>query len=251
MKWLIFICLISILFLLYMRYLARLNRTIAHELFFAHLPTSFDGLRLFFISDLHFRIVADEIIEEIKGKVDLVMIGGDLMEAGVPFKNVEENIRKLQALAPVYFVWGNNDYEGDFRRLETLLHEAGVSILANRSVQLEKDGASISLLGVEDVGYRRDRLDEAMKDSAGFRILVSHNPDIMKKITDEQQISLVLSGHTHGGQIRLFGWGLREKGQLKQVGQTTVLISNGYGTTRFHLRFGALPETHLLTLRRA
>lgn len=171
------------------------------------------------------------------------------MEAGVPFENVENNIRKLRALAPVYFVWGNNDYEGDFRRLDKFLRESEVSILANCSVRLVKDGASISLVGVEDVGYRRDRLDEAMLESEGFRILVSHNPDIIKKITPEHRISLVLSGHTHGGQIRLFGWGLREKGQLKQADNTLLLISNGYGTTRIHLRFGALPETHIITLR--
>lgn len=248
-KWFIVIAFIAISALLYMKYLARMNRTITHELFFTHLPTSFDGLRLFFISDIHFRIVSDEVLEKIKGNVDLIIIGGDLMEAGVPFENVENNIRKLRALAPVYFVWGNNDYEGDFRRLDKFLRESEVSILANCSVRLVKDGASISLVGVEDVGYRRDRLDEAMLESEGFRILVSHNPDIIKKITPEHRISLVLSGHTHGGQIRLFGWGLREKGQLKQADNTLLLISNGYGTTRIHLRFGALPETHIITLR--
>ena len=68
---------------------------------------------MFFISDIHRRIVSESIIEEVSGKVDVVIIGGDLLEKGVPMERVKENIKKLKKLGPILFVWGNNDYEVD------------------------------------------------------------------------------------------------------------------------------------------
>ncbi|WP_370314234.1 hypothetical protein [Guptibacillus hwajinpoensis] len=61
---------------------------------------------------------------------------------------------------------------------------------------------------------------------------------------------MILSGHTHGGQIRLFGWGIREKGGIKNINGTTVVISNGYGTTTLPLRLMAPAESHIFILKR-
>jgi predicted MPP superfamily phosphohydrolase len=180
-----------------------------------------------------------------------VIIGGDLAEKGVPFTRVEENIKKLTAIAPTYFVWGNNDYETDFRKLDTLLRESGVTVLDNTAAGLENDGDTLVLLGVDDFGLERDRIDLALKDAPeGYRLLLSHNPGIREKLQPEMEIPFILSGHTHGGQIRLFGWGPREKGGLKQYPGFLVFISNGYGTTTIPFRLGAPAETHFITLKR-
>ncbi|WP_407928606.1 metallophosphoesterase [Alkalihalobacterium elongatum] len=220
------------------------------ELKFPNFPQSFDGMRIFFISDLHFRIIDTEIISQVKGKVDLVIIGGDMLERKVPFSNIEKNLELLRTLGPIHFVWGNNDYEGDFRRLDATLLEKGVQILDNTAITYENNEEKVVLLGVDDVGCERDRLDLALQDSdEGFRILISHNPSIVEQIQDENNISLVLSGHTHGGQIRVFGYGISEIGGLKKRNNTTLFISNGYGTTGLTLRLGARAETHLITLR--
>ena len=64
----------------------------------------------------------------------MVIIGGDLLEKGVPLDNVEKNIRQLKRLGPVFFVWGNNDYEVDILRFDALLLNLGVNTLANSSV---------------------------------------------------------------------------------------------------------------------
>ncbi|QPW49471.1 metallophosphoesterase [Bacillus thuringiensis] len=242
---------IGIIFLLVMYKEAMRNTVLEHTLEFKEFPQSFQQMNMFFISDIHRRVVSDSLIERIKGKVDLVIIGGDLAEKGVPLSKISANIQKLRAIAPVYFVWGNNDYEIEYHELDALLLENNVKVLDNTRVVFESElGEKICLLGVDDVGLERDRLDLALADckEEGFRILISHNPDIIKKMSGKEQISLVLSGHTHGGQIRLFPSEKYLKGGVYNHSNTTLFVSNGYGTTLIPLRFRAPAQTHIITL---
>ncbi|RBP89564.1 putative MPP superfamily phosphohydrolase [Cytobacillus firmus] len=241
--------------LMYMLREAFADRVVYKELSFPEFPESFGEIKLFFISDIHKRTVSETVIGEIKEKKpDLVIIGGDLLEKGVPFERVKKNLMGLKTCGPVYFVWGNNDYEADYHQLDALLLECGVKILDNTALSFESiEGERFILMGTDDLSKDRDRLDLALKDagSGGFRVLVSHDPRIINSITKEQNIHLVLSGHTHGGQIRIFGFGPYEKGRIKALPQTTILISNGYGTTGVPLRLGAKPETHFITLNKS
>ncbi|MFJ7814961.1 metallophosphoesterase [Bacillus toyonensis] len=242
---------IGIIFLLVMYKEAMRNTVLEHTLEFKEFPQSFQQMNMFFISDIHRRVVSDSLIERIKGKIDLVIIGGDLAEKGVPLSKISANIQKLRAIAPVYFVWGNNDYEIEYHELDALLLENNVKVLDNTRVVFESElGEKICLLGVDDVGLERDRLDLALADckEEGFRILISHNPDIIKKMSGKEQISLVLSGHTHGGQIRLFPSEKYLKGGVYNHSNTTLFVSNGYGTTLIPLRFRAPAQTHIITL---
>ncbi|EJR61333.1 MULTISPECIES: metallophosphoesterase [Bacillus] len=242
---------IGIIFLLVMYKEAMRNTVLEHTLEFKEFPQSFQQMNMFFISDIHRRVISDSLIERIKGKVDLVIIGGDLAEKGVPLSKISANIQKLRAIAPVYFVWGNNDYEIEYHELDALLLENNVKVLDNTRVVFESElGEKICLLGVDDVGLERDRLDLALADckEEGFRILISHNPDIIKKMSGKEQISLVLSGHTHGGQIRLFPSEKYLKGGVYNHSNTTLFVSNGYGTTLIPLRFRAPAQTHIITL---
>ena len=231
---------------------AKENNLTRNELVFKDFPSSFETLTIFFISDIHRRNLADQLLNQINQKVDLVIIGGDLMESGVPFTRVEENIRKLKKIAPTYFVWGNNDYEVDYHKLDSILIDLEVKILDNTAVSFESSkNEKIIIFGVDDMKDERDQLETALDDCSdeGFRILVSHNPDILHKVQDIHKISLILSGHTHGGQIRFFNIGLYEKGRVYKKPQSTILISNGYGTTQLPLRLGAPAEAHLITIR--
>ncbi|MDP4170651.1 MAG: metallophosphoesterase, partial [Bacillota bacterium] len=179
-------------------------------------------------------------------------IGGDIIEKGVPFNRVKENVKKLKEIGPVYFVWGNNDYEVDYHELDAILLENKVKILDNTAVTFESaEGEKLSLLGVDDLSLKRDRLDLSLQDAEdeSFKILASHNPKITEKILSEHQISLVLSGHTHGGQIHIFGYSPHERGKTEVLKNTMVLISNGYGTTTIPLRLGAPAQCHLITLK--
>lgn len=230
----------------------RKNSIIYTELSFSNLPKQFSGKKLFFISDVHQREVSETITEKIKGKVDIIIIGGDLAEKGVPFTRIEKNIKSLSRIAPTYFVWGNNDYQIDHFQLESILKREGVTILKNQSISLKNEDELIHLIGVDDVGHHFDKLEESLKGcQEGFKILISHNPSIKKQIRDYHDINLILSGHTHGGQIRFFRYGITEKAGLRKLeNDLYMLISNGYGTTRVPLRLGAPAQTHVITLKK-
>ncbi|WP_430001605.1 metallophosphoesterase [Metabacillus fastidiosus] len=242
---------IGVLICLYMFKKAMENNLVNHRLTFSDFPESFGEVNIFFISDIHRRKVSKRLLNQINKQVDFVIIGGDLTEKRVPFSRVEQNIKELVKIGPAYFVWGNNDYEVDYHSLDALLLEHGVSILDNTARSFESpSGEKLILLGVDDPTLGRDRLELALFDSEedGFKILVSHNPVIHKKVKDTDNISFILSGHTHGGQIRFLNFGLYEKGALHQFDQYSLLVSNGYGTSGVPLRLGAPAETHLITI---
>jgi uncharacterized protein len=247
------ICLLlGITLLLYMVREAFLNNVVHHELTFRDFPETFGSIKIFFISDVHRRLISDKVINAVQGKADIVIIGGDLTEKGVPFERVRDNLKALKKIAPVYFVWGNNDYETDYRKLDATFLEYGIKVLDNTAVTFESEiGDKLCLLGIDDLSQDRDRLELAISDAdpSSFKILVSHYPTITDKIQNEHDIRLVLSGHTHGGQIHIFGYSPYKRGRLEKMGNTTVLISNGYGTTGVPLRLGAPAECHLITLK--
>lgn len=242
---------VFLLVLLYMWKLANENRVLEHHLQFDKFPNSFGTVQIYFISDIHKRKINSDMIQSVQGKADLVIIGGDLAEKNVPFERIKENVEKLKTIGPVYFVWGNNDYELDYHELDATLLSLGVKILDNTAVIFEsQSGDKLSLLGVDYVGDKRDRLDLALLDSAepSFKILVSHCPRIIRKIQKNHHISLVLAGHTHGGQVRFLGFGPYKLGGLHTHSTTTMLTSNGYGTSLLPLRLGARAETHIITI---
>ena len=217
-------------------------------------PKTFEKLTVFFISDVHRREIEDELLSKITKKVDIVLIGGDLTEKKVPFERVEANLKKLKSIgAPIYFVWGNNDYETDFRTLDAILLQHGVKVLDNTAVTFEsRDSEYIQLLGVDELSIEKDNLPLALSDcrTDSFKILAAHNPGIVEKFTEVEKIPLTICGHTHGGQIRIFGFGPYEKGKLHDLPHTKLFISNGYGTSLLPLRLGAPSEAHILTLKR-
>ena len=181
----IFLCLLPVFLVLaiYMYKEAHADRVVFHEWSFPGFPESFGSVRIFFITDIHKRIVSEQVIRSVKGKADFVVVGGDLLEKGVPLEQVEKNIIRLKSIGPVYFVWGNNDYETDIHVFKALLERHGTVILDNTAVVFESAaGERFALLGVNDAGKKRDRLDLALKaaDAADFKILISHNPCIVK-----------------------------------------------------------------------
>lgn len=241
-----------IVFLLTLRMyrIAKMERVLVQDLYFEDFPKDMENLRLFFISDIHRRLISNQLIESVKYRASMVIIGGDLTEEAVPFSRVEQNITRLKDIGPIYFVWGNNDYDVDTKELESLLLKLDVTILTNEAVSI-KNG-KVTLLGIDDISMNRDRLDLALKQvdhKPTFQILISHNPLVKNQILEEYGIKLLLSGHTHGGQIRIFGYGPYKLGGIEFIQNCMVFISNGFGTSSLPLRLGAKPETHLLTLK--
>lgn len=242
-----------LIFIAFMYKEAHRNQVIYQEYCFSDFPRSFGAVHIFFISDIHKRKLSAAWIDELKGKADFVVIGGDLTEKGVPLTRVAHNLRLLSRIGPVYFVWGNNDYETERHDLDALLLDHKVKSLDNTAVLFEsEEGEKLWLLGVDDVSLGKDRLDWALEDceEEGFRILISHNPDIVQKFTGKERISFVLSGHTHGGQIYLLPSDKYMRGGTYSYAHTLLFVSNGYGTTFVPLRFRAPAQTHLFSLKR-
>ncbi|PPA71285.1 metallophosphoesterase [Jeotgalibacillus proteolyticus] len=207
---------------------------------------------IFFISDVHRRVLSDRFIAAIPS-ADAVIIGGDLVEKGMPLSRVEENLKQLSQKGPLYFVYGNNDEEVDRIKLNEIFDRCHVTVLENSAVKLkEEDGHPLWLAGIGDASSEKDDVALALSyvNCHDPIILISHDPrGVIEEIPKDRKVILILSGHTHGGQIRIFGMGPYELGGLKKSGSTIHLISNGYGTSAFPIRLGAAPETHFITLK--
>jgi uncharacterized protein len=237
--------------LLFMYYEAHRNEVKTHLFTFRDFPGDTE-MTIFFISDIHKRKLDTNLIDEIRNKADFAVIGGDLTEKAVPFSRVEENLDKLAAIGSVYFIWGNNDYEVNIDELRKLFKKKGVKEIVNDSVTFTTGVGVVNLIGVDDASTQRALLPEALvkTEPSEFNILLSHDPRLVRQVRKEDGINLMLSGHTHGGQIRILGWGLYKKGRTEELPQTTLLVSNGFGTTALPLRLGAPAEAHLITIKR-
>lgn len=217
------------------------------------LPEEFDGFQIFFISDIHRRNIKKNTLHLIKDKIDIVVIGGDLTERGVPLERTKNNLRKIAKWkVPIYFVWGNNDYEAHPDKVYNLLAKENVRVLTNTNEDLTRNNAVLSLLGLDCCKYREARIDMARLHAKGdYHILLTHAPSAFYELEPEvqNQIHTVLAGHTHGGQIRFFGLGLYEKGGFNIDRNTNVLVSEGYGYTWLPFRFGTKSECHVVTFK--
>lgn len=212
-------------------------------------PISMKRKTILFITDLHNRKIDPTLFKKIP-KVDFVIIGGDLCEPGMKSGILDHNLAFLTSLGRTLFVWGNNDYEYGEERLSYLLEKHGIQALNNESLIIE-DGKDLwTIAGVEDLGKERTDVDLAISCAKGPVLLISHNPAVAYLLKDQHQhVRFILSGHTHGGQIRLGPLSLGEKGGWTFKNNFSILISNGFGTTSIPARLGAIPEVHLITIQ--
>ncbi|MCE7791039.1 metallophosphoesterase [Salipaludibacillus sp. CUR1] len=206
--------------------------------------------KLLFITDLHKRLIKEDMFSKLP-PVDFVIIGGDAVEKGVPEEIISQNLSFLSSLGTAFFVWGNNDYEFGEKKLKQLLDKYNIHQLNNSSYYIDHPGAKWTLAGVEDLGTLHADINQALQDANEPVILVSHNPETANLLfNSNRKVEAVLSGHTHGGQIRLGPLAAGEKGGWKVKNNIPVFISNGFGTTGIPFRLGAKPQIHLFTLKK-
>jgi predicted MPP superfamily phosphohydrolase len=221
--------------------------TITHEN--VTLPISMNEKKVLFISDLHNRKIERNMLQKIP-EVDFVIIGGDLCESGSKQTIIDHNLQVLSSFGRTLFVWGNNDYGYGEKKLSYSLKKHNIQALNNESFII-KDGRYLwTIAGVEDLGCERSNVDLALSQAEGPILLISHNPEIAYLLNDHHRhVRVILAGHTHGGQIRLGPLSIAEKGGWKMKNNFSILISNGFGTTRFPARLGAIPEVHVITIQ--
>lgn len=228
----------------------------------------FDGYRIAHLSDLHIGGLTPLWWGQRwaratnKENADAVVITGDLVTSGVAFHDdIATLIGGLRGHDGVYVSMGNHDYFGDGEPLITLLRERGARVLRNEGVVLSRDDGQLFLTAIDDTWTRRADLDRALgeRPDGAPTVLLAHDPDRFPQAV-AKGVSLVLSGHTHGGQIAMpfFGRYVNASklahhfhiGMYKQ-GDATLYVHPGLGTTGPPIRLGVAPAVVMITLRAA
>jgi predicted MPP superfamily phosphohydrolase len=231
-----------------------------------NLPTAFKGKTIAFLADLHhgpyvpLSYVRRAVEMANALKPDLIALGGDYPHRGIDYiAPCIQELSRLHAPLGVYGVLGNHDhYDGGQPYVSAALRAAGIPELTNRGLWIESGGERLWLCGVDDYWWGTQNLPAAlgpatMKDAV---ILLSHNPDYVEEIQDAR-VGLVLSGHTHGGQINLpvIGppvvpsiYGQKYVHGLVQGPVTQVFVTRGIGTITPPIRLLCKPEIVLVTL---
>jgi predicted MPP superfamily phosphohydrolase len=231
------------------------------------LDKAFDGYTIAFLSDIHAGpyLGSDVLIPLFKRvsreRPDLVVLGGDFVnyDAGEAAE-VGHALPYLHARDGTVAVPGNHDhYTGDLARVLRSLEKAGAECLVNDATYVKRRGETLTLLGVDDGGAGRFDLARALESSrdARTRILLSHTPDALP-LASRMPIDLMLSGHTHGGQVRapkVRPLSTHTRGRyvdgFYRHGRTLAFVGRGVGVVCVPLRTFCPPHVPLLVLRAA
>ncbi len=225
-----------------------------------------DGLSIAFLSDLHAGHYMDaRDLERIAERVaavepDLVCLGGDLADRFPgEFELLTGALRVLDAPLGVVAVPGNHDHYADpgLRRWHEVLGGAGVTLLRNRGFRVKRGAATLWIGGIDDLSRGRPDIDAALLERTADEpaLLLSHQPDVLPRAAS-RGVDLVLAGHTHGGQVRPFGYPppLRETrlglwSGHHESGVTQLYVGRGVGVSMLPLRWNAPAEIPVVTLR--
>lgn len=239
-------------------------------------PSRLDGFTIALLSDFHYdRHFSVHPLKAAIGMVnalnpDLIALTGDFVsipllssndaEAAVRAAPCAQLVGQLKAPHGLWAVLGNHDFFSDPVEVTNALHSQGIPVLANQSVPIERDGARFWLSGVGDVLGGQARLETALQPVAPGEatVLLAHEPDYADHVA-RHPVDLQLSGHSHGGQVRLPfirplylpEMARKYVAGLYQVGPLTVYTNRGLGTIGVPVRLNCPPEITLLTMKRS
>ena len=240
------------------------------------LPQSFDGYRIAHVSDLHNTEMGknnEKLLAMLRdADPDMIAITGDLIDSrNTDIEVALKFVREAVKIAPCYYVTGNHEARvNEYGELKAGMETAGVTVLEDVRTEISMEGATITLIGVNDPSYQTDylfgdsetvlntKLEELHTEDGEFTVLLSHRPELFDAYTDHG-IDLVLSGHAHGGQFRLpFIGGLVAPNQgffpeydagIYTEGNTNMLVSRGIGNSILPFRINNRPEVILIELQ--
>lgn len=239
------------------------------------LPPAFDGLKIAHLSDLHGHEYGEgnrDLLELVRAaEPGLIVVTGDLIDQKSQLEMVPALAQGLAAIAPTYYVTGNHEWalgSATVKELKALLKECGVAVLSNQYEILERNGDRLALAGVDDPnGYADQTTPEELyawiqgKAPGLFTLLLAHRNERFGQYANAGY-DFVMSGHGHGGIVRLpFVGGLIGADRrffppwtagLYTVGDSTLFVSRGLGnnTTPFRgFRIFNRPELAVVTLK--
>ena len=257
------ICIICLL--TYLQYENKALEITTIEVEDSKIPKSFDNFSIIQISDLHdaeFGKNQKNLIERVKEiDPDIIVITGDFIDfSRYNIKNSSNFISGVSDSYNVYYVPGNHEaaLKSRYEEVRDNLQKAGATVLDNQNYKICKDNKCINLIGVQDISFIENKDENILKntiselkDESLYNILLSHRPNLWETY-EKAGMDLVLSGHAHGGQIRLpFTNGLYAPDQgvfpqytsgANKFGNTLVVIRRGLGNSRFPFRVNNRPE---------
>jgi uncharacterized protein len=251
-------------------------RVVRREVPLRRWPERLDGFKIALLSDFHYdHLFSVHPIQAAIGKVnelhpDLIVLVGDFVSlplidgddrnAASAAEPCASLLRQMHAPGGSWAVIGNHDYFTDPRHVTAALQAEGIRVLANQSAAVEASGGRFWLAGVNDVLSRTADLDQTLHSVpvGEATILLAHEPDYADYVS-RFPVDLQLSGHSHGGQVRVpfvgplylpdlarkYVWG------LYRVGALSLYTNPGLGTVGLPVRWNCPPEITLLTLRRS
>jgi uncharacterized protein len=239
--------------------------TIEHErIVLNRLPKAFESFRIVQLSDIHHGPFSDR--SQIERAVDtanrlqpdIIALTGDYISKERHYAApCAEMLGRLKAKYGVYAVLGNHDHWTDAALITDLFRAEGITVLINEGMRFELNGSAFWLAGVDDtmVGLEDISLALAGARQGEMKLLLAHNPIVLRRAA-RADVDLVLSGHTHGGQVALRSEPSQSGGPrrrflkgLGQLGNTQIYVNRGLGTVVLPIRYGCPPEVSLLELR--
>ncbi len=223
-------------------------------------------VRIVQISDIHYSgIVSIKKIQKAIKLVntieaDVIVLTGDYITYDDSyFSELTEELSNLNAQYGIYAIWGNHDYCGNMEEMSSKFDEIGINMLVNENRYISIDDCGFWLIGVGSCYENDVDLQKAMDGipKQDMKILLCHEPDFVDNLS-EAQIFLQISGHSHGGQVRLPLYGaiklppLGEKYPigLYKINETYLYTNRGLGETDYKVRFNCEPEITLITLEK-
>lgn len=251
-------------------------RIVHQEITLRRWPPQLEGFRIALLSDFHYDAYFS--VHPLHASIDMVnrlrpdlialtgdfvtmpLLDGDDEEAAAHAEPCARLLRQMQAPHGLWAVLGNHDYFTDPARITSILQGEQIQVLANESVAIEQNGGRFWLAGVNDIISGSADLTYTLHDvpSEEPSVLMAHEPDYADYVS-RYAVDLQLSGHSHGGQVRLpflrplylpelarkYVWG------LYKIGPLTLYTNPGLGTVGLPVRLNCPPEITLLTLKRS
>ena len=228
------------------------------------LPIDLDGFTLVQLSDFHHGTpTSDDDLRAVVAmanqlKPDLIVLTGDYITRLEYLPPCAQVLGSLRASQGVFAILGNHDHWTNAELVTSELDANSIPVLRNVALPIERNGARLWLVGLDDVWEHKADLDRALHSvpNTETTILLAHEPDYAD-VASHYPIDLQLSGHSHGGQVRLpfFGapvlpWlGRKYPIGLQRAGAMPIYTNRGIGMISPSLRFNCRPEVTLLTLR--
>lgn len=243
-----------------------IDRVKKYEFTHRDVPDAFDGFRIAFISDLHYKSLFKEkglesLVRLLNAQhADVLLMGGDYQEGCQYVPELFAALAKVKTPMGTYGVMGNNDYERCHDEIIRTMKHYGMRSLEHEVDTLRKDGQQIIVAGVRNpFDLKQNGVSPTLALSPNdFVILLVHTPDYVEDVS-VANTDIALAGHTHGGQVRVFGYAPIQNshygtrfltGLAYNSTKMPLIVTNGIGTSQMPVRIGAPAEIIMITLHR-